>query len=494
VDGKNFFKYNPAFLSERDLLRSFVVRQTEFETVLGVVRENADDANQHVLVSGPRGSGKTTLSQRLRVELQRDPALRQLWYPIVFAEESYQVTSPGEFWLEAVFHLDAGAASPDSRWRKAYEDIGKDWQNEDRMRERALGTLLDFADQQDKRLILFVENLDMLLGGQLSRDEAWVLRHTLQTEKRIMLFATATARFDLLNGPEHAMYELFRPVPLLPLDADQCRLFWQDRTGDLLEDQRIRPIEILTGGNLRLLSILAGFADVVSLRHLMGNLVRLVDEHTEYFKSYLDGLPAVERKVFLALADRWEPSTAKEVAAAGRLDVNKASSLLRRLSQRGAVTVIDLGKRTKQYQVTERMYNIYYLLRRRGGASQRVQAIVRFIMDFYDPEQVRPEDRAGRLEKSVAHLGHYLQDVDLVRENLEPAINLAVDLTAGGFGRQALEAIIESPSASNLEPLITGLSMFLNQEKSAPTEVLEVGKDIVARIEERRSRAPTAKH
>ena len=35
----------------------------------------------------------------------------------------------------------------------------------------------------------------------------------------------------------------------------------------------------------------------------MGDLVHLVDEHTEYFKSHLDALPAVERKVYLALAE-----------------------------------------------------------------------------------------------------------------------------------------------------------------------------------------------
>ena len=44
--------------------------------------------------------------------------------------------------------------------------------------------------------------------------------------------------------------------------------------------------------------------------------------------------------------------------------------------------------RTKFYQIAERMYNIYYLMRRRGGPSDRVKALVRFMLAFYDPEEL----------------------------------------------------------------------------------------------------------
>lgn len=103
-------------------------------------------------------------------------------------------------------------------------------------------------------------------------------------------------------------------------------------------------------------------------------------------------MPPTERKVYLALADLWDPSTAREIAAAARLDVNKTSSLLGRLVGRGAVVVEEQGKKTKWYMVAERMYNIYYLMRRRGKPADRVKAAVKFMVSMYDPESANQVD------------------------------------------------------------------------------------------------------
>ena len=55
--------------------------------------------------------------------------------------------------------------------------------------------------------------------------------------------------------------------------------------------EAVRPLEILTGGNPRLLTIIAGFGAGRSFRDLMENLLDLIDEHTEYFKSHLEVAP-----------------------------------------------------------------------------------------------------------------------------------------------------------------------------------------------------------
>ncbi len=382
---KRIVKYNPAFLSKEELMRSFVVRHAELKLIVQVIRENVTKSNQHVLVIGPRGIGKTMLVLRVVEEIRKEKDLNRLWYPLVFSEESYQVTTPGEFWLEALFHL--GQKTGEDRWKQTCRELSGE-QDESRLRERALGQLMDFADNQGKRILLIVENFNMLLGEQLSDSDGWALRHTLLNEPRVMLLATATSRFEEIDNCGKPMFEQFRTLELKPLDKNDCRVLWTSVNGKKPSDKRVRPLQILTGGNPRLLAIVSTFAVRMSLKELMSDLMQLVDEHTEYFKSHLDNLPAIERKVYLGLAELWKPATAREVANLARLNVNKTSSLLRRLMERGAVVLADGRKRTKLYQVAERMYNIYYLMRRRGAPSRRVKALVRFMANFYEEEQL----------------------------------------------------------------------------------------------------------
>jgi len=399
-------KYNPAFITDDEMIESFVVRHDDLDLVLQVVRGNTTGSNQHVLVTGPRGIGKTMLALRVVVEVRRDAELCERWHPIVFAEESYAVTTPGEFWLEAIFHI--AEQTDDPRWRGTYEEL-KAESDEIRLRERALAQLMDFADAQGKRLLLVVENLNMLLADQLSSDDAWVIRHTLANEPRIMLLATATQHCSEFENSEKALFEMFKPHELQPLDKGDCRKVWTQVVGREPPPGAIRPVQILTGGNPRLLTIISHFGAKLSLRELMRDLMQLVDDHTEYFKSHLDNLAPVERKAYLALADIWDPSTARQVAAAARLDVSKTSSLLNRLQNRGAVSVISQRGRKKLYQVAERMYNIYYLMRRRGTPSKRVEWFVRFMVSFYPGDElVKLTRRFG--EEACALAGEQCED------------------------------------------------------------------------------------
>lgn len=376
-------KHNPAFLTREELVRSFVVRHVDLELVLERLREGGEGPNQHILLIGPRGIGKTTLVLRVAAAVDAEPELNTKWYPLVFSEESYEVATAAEFWLEAILHL--ADQTGDARLHATYDELKKQ-RDEQRLYEQALARLMDFADAQRKRLLVIVENMNMILGEQMSSDDGWVLRHTLQNEHRIMMLGTATTRFDEIDNIKKAMYDLFWTHDLRPLDTEECRAVWASVTGKEISATRVRPIQILTGGSPRLLTILASFAADISLRELMSRLTQLVDEHTTYFKSNLESLPAAERKVYVALADIWSPATAREVADAARIDVNKASALLHRLVQRGAAVEAKKKGRKVSYQVAERMYNIYHLMRRRGGEANRVRAVVEFMVHMYDKD------------------------------------------------------------------------------------------------------------
>ena len=73
--------------------------------------------------------------------------------------------------------------------RLSYNDL-RITANDRDLAGRCLGTILDFADRHAKRLLLMVENLNMLFAEIVGPDAGWRLRHTLQTEPRIFLLGS----------------------------------------------------------------------------------------------------------------------------------------------------------------------------------------------------------------------------------------------------------------------------------------------------------------
>ena len=114
----------------------------------------------------------------------------------------------------------------------------------------------------------------------------------------------------------------------------------------------------------------------------MEQLVRLIDDHTEYFRSHLEGFAKTERRVYLATVDLWQPSTAGEIAARARLDIRTVSPMLGRLVHRGAVISEGAGRR-RRYSASERLYTIYYKLRRERDEAAVVSNLIRFMAVFY---------------------------------------------------------------------------------------------------------------
>ena len=383
-------KYNPGFLSDEELISSFCVRLDSFESIVESLRECTGSANTHQIVIGPRGSGKTTLLLRVAAEIRRNDNLSSQFFPIVFAEESYEVSTAGEFWLECLLRLAEQAPlkpnMPDLK--RSYEELRRDLDDQN-LGYRCLGALEDFADRESKRLVLIVENLNMMFRDFTDKEAGWRLRHTLQTEPRIILLASATRRFDEIGNPDYALYDQLCELTLRPLEPEACEVLWQTISGRERPPETIKALRILTGGNPRLLTIVARFGANLSFRELMTDLLDLVDDHTEYFKSHLDALPAQERRVYLALAGLWIPATAREIADRARSDTNKCSAQLARLVDRGVVEVVGGSARRKQYYLTERLYNIYYLMRRSRGTAPLIEALIQFMEAYYSPSELK---------------------------------------------------------------------------------------------------------
>ena len=299
-------------------------------------------------------------------------------------EESQEIFSLTDFWLETMFHLanevdehDPGLAR---ELRDTRDALAPRWR-EQITEAHARAAVLGAADRLGTQLVLIVENLQSLFRDAHD-DFGWQLREVLQTEPQIILLASATSRFRELDDVSEPFFEMFRIVGLEPLDTDECGRLWEVVSGKRASRSEVRPIQILTGGNPRLLVMAAEFARHRSIRRLMSELVTMIDEHTEYFRGHLEVLARTERRVYVAVIDLWQPSSASEVAARARVDIRVASTMLGRLVERGAVIRQGRGRK-RLYSAAEPLYSMYYKLRRERDEASVVESLIRFMVACY---------------------------------------------------------------------------------------------------------------
>ena len=390
------YRFNPGFQSDEESVQNFIVRMADLGRILAPLHEGAE-VPPRILIVAPRGAGKTTLCRRVMAEVHRDPTLGSRWQPVFFGEESYAITTPGEFFLECLFHLQDRSDDPAVKdaYGRALSQPG-----EKELVDLALKTLQAFAKRLGKCLLIIVENFQTILDDQIGSGAKELLKRLSDAD---FFGVLATSVSQLVTEENVALPPDFLRIDLKPLSREECRALWNSLTGQNIKTDRIRPLEILTGGSPRLIHILADFMRSPSLHNLMENLNFLIDQNTEYFKSQLDGLPPTERKIFAALLEAWDPATAKQVSDAARVSTNTASAMLSRLAERGAVIKSPGSGKQALYSASERLFNIYYLMRRRSHPSSRVRALVSFMTDYYDRDELI--DTATTLAREACSVG-----------------------------------------------------------------------------------------
>ena len=515
-------KFNPGTLqSDREIIDQFVVRHREFGILMDIVRHNVgSEVCQHTLIVAPRGRGKTMMLARVAAELRTREALRSTLLPVRFMEESYEVFDVGEFWLDALFHLAPEVVPHDAEkaaeLRQAHAEFARRWRGRD-LEEHARGVVLETAQRLGRKVVLMVENCQTLFENVDERF-GWSLRKTLQTEPNVVFLGTATTRMAALDDVHAPFYEFFRPLLLAPLPLDECKTLWEAASGETRSEREIRPLQILTGGDPRLLVIIAGFARHRSLKELLGELVSLIDDHTEYFRSHLEGLGKTERRVYLALIGLWRPSTTAEIAARSRQETRAVSSLLGRLVKRGAVAYEGKGQK-RLYSVTQRLYSIYYKLRRQRDEAAVVQSLIQWMVACFTGDELAAMDKRLATEaiqsssiregwtrtRALLAKGEHnlafraLQSAydQLVVNEDTPVLLLhyVPELIALGLTeRELLRVLVSDPLKSEtMSPIIATLRSRLGESVRVPVEIREVAKDLAAHIDkeiERTKEAP----
>ena len=392
--------YNPAQLTPDELKASFVARGDTLAEMLRLLAEQTPGRPcQHMMLLGPRGMGKTTLGLRFLHAVTESTDLAADWQPVPFYEESYEIGNLADFWLAALRHLTR--ATDDPVWANRADALIKDEQDGERQAAYALSALADYCQSTGKRLILFVENIDGVLEQLREEREIHALRAALIARPEIFLLGSANAVFEAIRSHGRPFYEFFRFVFLEGIGPEETgRLLdtfaRSEGRPDIpraleLDRGRLETLRRLTDGNPRLLVLACRILIESPLGTAFEDLEQLIDEQTPYFKARIEELPIQARKVFHCLADGWNPMLAKEVAEAAKLSSSHASAQIRQLVEKGYAKEVRIpGAKRPRYEVSDRFYNIYYLLRFSRTNRHRLERLLSFLHDLFGAGGMRP--------------------------------------------------------------------------------------------------------
>jgi tetratricopeptide (TPR) repeat protein/DNA-binding transcriptional ArsR family regulator len=411
--------FNPHSQSEADFLAGYVARGEVLDYFLRQLRLlPATEPARHHLIVAPRGYGKTSLLRRLAIAVRAEAGLTEKLIPLTFREEQHNVISLDVFWRNCLQSL-AEAREDEQASEEELRELDDAW-----LKHVPRQTLV--RDEQDgepawrefqshclrlgRRPLLLIDNVDSLLAG-LPAKQHWSLRGILQQEGGPVLIAAAPRFPDSLHDQSAAFYHFFRIETLDKLsdfEVTRCLRTMAQRRGEpgkvvleLLDTDpgRIAALNTLAGGNPRTLNVLYSVLESHMSADLLSQLSAMLDTFTSWYHSRTEDLPSQARAVFDALALNWNPMTAAAVGGVTGLDTTAVSSQISRLEKAGLVEAVALTRRGKGrngYQLSERFFNIWYLMRNGPRRTrQSIKFLAVFLQSCFSPAERR--SLAGRI-------------------------------------------------------------------------------------------------
>ena len=183
--------YNPQNQTKEELIKSYVVRLKTFQKLFKEIKTSKmEHPEQHFLIEGKRGMGKTTLLLRLSYEIENDAKLSEWLMPLVFNEEEYSIRKLFNFWERIAELLEE--KDPAFEGLKAEMDLlSKSYSSDDEYEKACFELLTLQLQKHEKKIILFIDNFGDMFQ-KFKEKEAHRLRKILQTSSDLRIFAASS--------------------------------------------------------------------------------------------------------------------------------------------------------------------------------------------------------------------------------------------------------------------------------------------------------------
>lgn len=390
--------YNTQRVSDEQSRMLFVARTHLFQLIIESIRTTRKDAPpQHHLILGQRGMGKTTLLKRIEVELRSSP-LHNSFIPLLFPEEQYNLDSLDTFWLNCLDSL-ADVLEKEEK----LEDVAEIDREVARLSalpaeertKRIYPFFRHFVFTLQRRPVLLIDNINFVLQ-RLSREEQHTLRSLMTEDYAPIIIGASSNQVEETNDYRAPFYDAFQVHFLKRLTSQELTDILNNLatvTGqtnlkkDIQEkSSRLKALNQLTGGNPRTAVILfkqaiKGFSDDIT-----GDLDGILDDLTPIYKARFEELPEKMQIIINAIAMQWDPITLEQIRNNTKMDNGQISPQLKRLNDAGWIEKPQTARgKGGSYEVSERMFNIWYLMRRSSRRQKKtVFCLSKFLEAFYE--------------------------------------------------------------------------------------------------------------
>lgn len=459
------YKYNPGQCPPEELEATFVAREAILDNILSVLRERAcAPANQHFLLIGPRGIGKTNLLLILKHRLENDNALFKKYLPLQTAEEEYSIVSLRDLFTKVLELLLA--VEPNEDLRAAAESVTLT-DNDEHAAEIAIDAVKRFSERFDRKILLLLDNFDLILDKKIL-DEAQMgrLRDLLMNGSFLTLLATAPTHFKEVSGYQRPFYQFFHPIELKDLSVREMTKLLQ-KQAELEENKtllgrfkelrpRINAVHHLTGGNPRLVLMLYQLYTRTELPEVRESIQTLLDDLTPYYKHRIEVLAPQQRKVLDTFARLGRPANPTELSRETRLPVNQINSILKRLRDLGFVSISPQKRRkTTLYMVSERVFRIWHQMRFSALGRNKLEFFIEFLRIWYTEQEWVKETRRLMAEYQTAGSERKFVEAGRFIEHLEYLAEAAPRPEMGySVADAAIRACIESGDFKRAEEIL----------------------------------------
>jgi tetratricopeptide (TPR) repeat protein len=461
-------KYTPAEMTPEELESTFAAREHTVEYLLDSLRRQIHAGTlSSFIITGPRGSGKSTIIQMVALRLNKDPKLKAAWIPVVFPEEQFDIGSLRDLMTATLRMLAKQGIAQAQSWLDRVEAEP----NEEQSLQFALMGLRQITREHRKRLILFIENLDQLLGECFDDLTKSTFRRLLMSDPFMMVIGSAVHVFDSLKNYDEAFFNYFGQVPLGRLAPEDVfdllrRRAEFDRNQDFLREfpgqkPKLRAIVLLSGGNPRLTLMLYELLSQRQITTIVGCLQRLVDELTPLLKHEIENLPPQQRQIIHALMEKGGTAQPTELVGRTRLPLNAITTQLGRLKDAQIVEVLGGGKgRKANYTIPDKLFAIWFQMRYLQKNRRRIEMFVEVLRIWFEEEE-----RLSRLRALASQEQH--GGAQVLRE-AATAEYYAASLQGTAYERLATELCINQWAKTNLREAALVYADFLGGNQETP--------------------------